>query len=254
MGVGYGAGRRGPTGRPHERTGATVSIHRQQGTRAVARRLGGVAAMALLGLTAVGCGGGSSDKAAEQAIQDACANSGQNCSVDVNGNAINVSTADGAVSVDANGNVVVKDANGNVVASGNAGDSSSSDANSSASGDDQQMTITNGTDTFNIGSGGDIPDSFPSDVPLPDDYTVQTTMDASGIVSVSLLVPTDLAGSTDSVKSAFEAAGWNTDTAMTSTDGSWFSFTKGTNTVSVVIAEDATAGGSDIIYSVTPTG
>lgn len=97
--------------------------------------------------------------------------------------------------------------------------------------------------SFSMGAGGEVPDAWPSDVPLPDDLEVisgSTMSDGSSgeIVSVS----GSTGASVDEVIASFEGlAGWTVDneSTMSSTDGSISSLfmSQGDRNLSITVSE-----------------
>lgn len=123
--------------------------------------------------------------------------------------------------------------------------------------DGGSITIETSEGTARIGAGGNLPDSFPDDVPLPSaDYQVaqsfeQSTNDGVGI-QVSLGVKAAADDIADELEKAFADGGWeNESTSRSSGDGFTqviLGFSKGDMRVMVMIMSD---DGEETIVSYT---
>lgn len=132
-------------------------------------------------------------------------------------------------------------------------------------GDDGSVTIDEGKDggitvegddgsTFSADTGGSLPDNWPADVPVIDGTVLyaQTASDESAGTTYSAAIETE--GTIESVyeqiRSDLEGAGFTKTAEVTSTDGSFASFTGDTYQVTVTVAESE--GKVNAIYIVAP--
>lgn len=92
-------------------------------------------------------------------------------------------------------------------------------------GDDGSVTIETDEGTARFGAGGNLPVSFPDDVPLPSaDYQVAQSFEQSGSDGVAVQVSLSVSGAADDIaeelETAFAVAGWEKEsTSRTSGDG-----------------------------------
>ena len=82
--------------------------------------------------------------------------------------------------------------------------------------DGDKMTIQTdqGAVTYNAAEGQALPASFPKDVYLPKDYTVQSTMDMAGALNVQLVVPGKAGGEFAAAGAAMPGMGWKQQVSM----------------------------------------
>lgn len=123
--------------------------------------------------------------------------------------------------------------------------------------DGGSITVETSEGTARFGAGGNLPDSFPDDVPLPSaDYQVAQSFEQSGsdgvAVQVSLGVNAAASDVADELEGEFAADGWENDsTSRTSGDGFTqitMAFTKGEMRVMLMIMSD---DGDETIVSYT---
>lgn len=143
------------------------------------------AAGALVVLLTSACG---SESLTEKAIEEATG-----VQVDQDGNVVSISTDEGSIRVDDSGNVEVLTSDGSQVLSG--------------------------------GSGSELPDDFPGDVPLPDAAIVSSlASDSNGTRSWVINFETDdPKGTYESYVEALKAAGFTVEDIVTSNAGGAFS-------------------------------
>ena len=107
-----------------------------------------------------------------------------------------------------------------------------------------------------IGSG-ELPDEFPSEIPLPDGATIDSASSVSADDGLAFFISGSIDGefgaATDAYKAALESAGFEQQTMTDSTDGTFFGFVSSAWNVSGGIYPDAADGeGSQFGINVFP--
>ncbi len=117
------------------------------------------------------------------------------------------------------------------------------------SGDKTQMTVKDDKgNEMHLNTGGNVPlpKDFPSDIHLPNDYTIKTTMTVPNGLVLELHAPATLQVLYADYDTKMKAAGWTEAMAMQSSDKeSMLTFTKGKRNVvvSLTVPDD---GGTDV--------
>jgi hypothetical protein len=160
-----------------------------------------LAAVAALGLTA--CGGQDlSERAAEEIIEQQLEAEGENVDIDLNDGDVRIETPEGSTVIN-----VDEDGNGEIQFEG--GDGS-------------------GQVQFDEGGGVDLPDNYPSEVPLPDGLNIQsaTSFDApeGPTFIITGAIDGDFSAATEAYASALGSAGFEQQSMTESTDGTFFAF------------------------------
>ena len=120
-------------------------------------RVGGL--VAVLVLTTVGCGKSPTEIGVEKIIES---QTGGDVDLDFDDDGgYSIKTEDGSMTIDEDGNFEVVDKDGEVITG-----SGDSDGNMTFEGDDGSFTMS---------QGSDIPDEWPSDVPIPDGFAVSSS-------------------------------------------------------------------------------
>lgn len=185
-------------------------------------------------MTLAACGGGDEigERAAEQAIENQLEEQGQSgdVDVDIDDGDINIDTPDGDINVDQDG--------GNVQIQGESGD----------------VDIN-----FDEGGGVDLPDGFPSEVPLPDGLDIKSASSIDAPEGASYIingaVDGDLGDATDAYISMLEDAGFTSQMRTDSPEGSVFVFTSDAWSISGGFYADTTDNeGSVANITVVPGG
>jgi len=223
----------------------------------VGRRASAAVAVIAIGLGASAC---SSEDVAERITEEAIENeTGEDADVELGDDGqVQIQTEDGSMTVDEDGNVVIETPDGTTVVDAE-GDAVNVDTGDGAavSGDGETLTIEGDDGSSTYTAGGDIPDEWPDDLPLPDDATVlaSSVMEGNGqnVITLSLNVDGELEEVGDSVKEQLEDAGWTDMGGMEAPDGLYWSFTKGDLSLALGAAPGTTNGGVDVNYVVSPT-
>ncbi|MCZ7527550.1 MAG: hypothetical protein M5U14_14895 [Acidimicrobiia bacterium] len=149
-----------------------------------------VLAAALAGVGLAACG--DDDKAAEEIIEQL---GGGSVDIDSDDGEIKIQTEDGDLTISEDGG------SGSFTVEGE-----------------------DGEDTVSFGSGAELPEDWPEDVPLPEDAEVQgsytQTVDDQRTWTISLVVDGDAVEVTEAYRAAIEAAGFTIDSEMSGGSGS----------------------------------
>ncbi len=181
--------------------------------------------------------GNATETGVEQLIES---QGGGDVDLDLNGDGgLSVQTEDGGMSIDEDGNFVITDANGSVV-TGNA-DSESGEFN---------MESEDGS--FRVDSSGEIPEEWPSDVPLPEGIENASATVSQSATELAITI-TGQAGSpfVDQYSSALEDAGYEQTSSFESDANITRVYENESWTVSVNSFPDG--DNSQIAVSVFPT-
>lgn len=75
----------------------------------------------------------------------------------------------------------------------------------------ERVVLGSGDEAMTISSGDSarLPDNFPKDVFLPDDYTVESALDSSGFSMVSLRTGGEVGSLADAASAFMKSGGWN---------------------------------------------
>jgi hypothetical protein len=197
--------------------------------------------LSVVALVTAGCSG---DKLAENVLERQIeSESGGDVDIDFDDGDISIQTEDGKFSIetDEDGNISIE----------------SDDGQMSIDSDDGETVIESEDGTMVIGSsGGELPDDFPDDLPLPDDVSFdfnQTMSDPGGqTFIVGGNIDGDLGDVLDQYIAALEAAGYSQQQLMTTPDGSFFGYDNGTWTVGGSTSDNF-EGGTAFVMTVTPS-
>jgi hypothetical protein len=76
--------------------------------------------------------------------------------------------------------------------------------------DGERVVLGSGDEAMTISSGDSarLPDSFPKDVFLPDDYTVESALESTGFSMVSLRTGGEVGPLADTARAFMESGGW----------------------------------------------
>jgi len=182
----------------------------------------GIAVAGLFALSACGA-----DEAAERGIEELIEREGGG-DVDIDGDdGFSLETEDGSMTMDEDGNFVITDEDGEVVV----GDVD----------DDGNLTVESEDGNFSAGSGSEIPDDWPSDVPRPDALAIDGSVSTSDDDTVGYVVTgqTDDADFADDYGSALESAGFEVQSEFTSDGAVQRQYSNGTWGVSVGVFTDS---------------
>lgn len=101
---------------------------------------------------------------------------------------------------------------------------------------------------FDEGGGVDLPDDFPSEVPLPDGLSIQQASSVDAPEGKTFIINGTVDGefgdATDAYKSALESAGFTQQSMTESTDGTFFAFVADGWAVSGGMYPDTTGTGA----------
>ena len=200
----------------------------------------GVAAVLGLGLVSLAACGGSDDpgeEALERLLENAAQQEGQDVDIEFDDDgSFSIQTEDGEFSIEADGE-------GNITFEGE-----SEDGDFSINSDDGVTVIESdeGTSTFTQ-SSGEVPDGFPSDIPLPDNMSIDLsqTMDlGDGQTGVMVLgtAPGDWSAYGDEITAALDAAGYTQQQVTQTPTGMVFSYLKGEQSVFGNVGESGEPG------------
>ena len=204
-------------------------------TRRTAHITGGRAiALAALGALALSaCGGGDelSERAAEELIEQQLEAEGENVDIDLDDGDVRIETPEGSTVIN-----VDEDGNGEIQFEGGEGDAAVQ---------------------FDEGGGVDLPENFPSEVPLPDGLSIQSasSIDApeGATFIITGIVDDEFGAATDAYAAALTGAGFEQQSMTTNTDGTFFAFLSAAWNLSGGIYPDPNGGdGSVASISVFP--
>lgn len=183
----------------------------------------------LAALVAVGCSG---EDLAERAIENQIEREGGgDVDIDLDSGEIRIETEDGVVEMntDGDGNVSI--------------DGEGVDGNISIDSEDG-VTVIEGPDGSSVieTGGTDIPDDFPSTIPLPDGFTPQFTQSADSGGVTGWILGGEMDGSVSDIAepyfAALEAAGFERTALTESPDSAIFVYDDGTYSVNGLIGAD----------------
>lgn len=225
------------------------------------RRAGAVVAVLAGGMALAGCADKLGEGIAERVIEDACADEGTECNIDIDGESVQFESEDGSMTVDADGNAVIVGPDGSVVeiAADGDGDVTMTDGDGSVvmQQDGESMTISgdDGDAAFNV--GGDVPAEFPSSIALPEGATVASSTvigdptAPGGGVMLSLVVPGDLGDVAAAATAGVEAGGYSEISTTETGDGHFYLFEGNGQSVTLSVSPDgAGSGGQLVVYSI----
>jgi hypothetical protein len=116
------------------------------------------------------------------------------------------------------------------------------------SGDNMTVTGADGQ-SVTVGEGAELPDGFPTDVPLYEGKIVTSVKTDTGFM-VSLETPDEATTIYDWYQTEIEAEGWTKKTEMSTPEGGLIAAEKGTSTLGVNIGYSASDKKSTIILTV----
>jgi hypothetical protein len=227
------------------------------------RRAGAVVAVLAGGMALAGCADKLGEGIAERVIEDACADEGTECNIDIDGESVQFESEDGSMTVDADGNAVIVGPDGSVVeiAADGDGDVTMTDGDGSVvmQQDGESMTISgdDGDAAFNV--GGDVPAEFPSSIALPEGATVASSTvigDPSapgGGVMISLLAPGDLADVAAAAAAGVEAGGYSQVSKTEVAEGHFYLYEGNGQSVTLSVSPDGAGSGQLVVYNVSAT-
>jgi len=244
-------------------------------------RATGVGTVVLLTLASAGCGG--SDDIAESIIERGIeSESGGDVDIefdddgnmiieteegrvefntDGDGNfSIEGSTDEGDFSVESeDGQMTIESEDGQMTIESDDGQTviESEDGDVTIESDDGEMTIESDDGSISISEGGDIPDGFPSDIPLPDDLTIILSQVFEAPEGTTFTVVFTSPDPFDTVGPAFmdalEADGWTQQSLMTTGEGGFFAYDNGEWNVSGFYGPESAEEGTSMSVNVTPS-
>jgi major membrane immunogen (membrane-anchored lipoprotein) len=208
-------------------------------TSTVRRLAGATVTFALISLGAC-----SSDDASEGFVENLIEqNAGEDIDIDIDDGDIRVATSDGTFEMDTDddGNVEIRSDEGDVLLN---------------TGEDGRTVISSDEGTMVFG-GSEIPENFPSEVPIPGGMTVDNTSsmsDDGGAQTFSLggTVVGEATAFVETYVSALQAAGFTEQSRTTTSNGSFFTYAGPAWTVNGIVSDDATGAYAQI--SVFPAG
>lgn len=110
--------------------------------------------------------------------------------------------------------------------------------------DGQTVALQGGQDTPRQSSGDNVvlPDGFPTDIALPDDYRLMSVMTMGPVTSVVLEVPGPPSDVFADLKSGQAGQGWKETLSMQGMDGSTLGFEKGDRSLLVNLGNSEQGG------------
>lgn len=136
-------------------------------------------------------------------------------------------------------------------------DSEGNEQNIDLETDDDSFTLTDGegNDLMSGGSGTEVPEDFPSDIPLPDgdlQFSSSLTVDSANSWTLTYLVPGDVASVTAALREDLASSGFEEISSWETAEAS-ATFLEGAGyTLAVMIGEDSENGSSTTVnYTVT---
>lgn len=187
--------------------------------------------LAAFGLVVVGSGCGG-DKLAENFVEDRLeAEGGGDVDIDLDGGDFSIKTEDGEFSIKTDGD-------GNVSVQGSGTDGDGNFTIDSENGE----TVFEGEDgTAVLSQNGDLPDGFPSEVPVPDDLTILFAQSATSGDGTGYSVSGTTSSSIDDVASqmqlGLESNGFDQEQLTTTPDGSLMVYRSASYVVTAIIGE-----------------
>ena len=208
-------------------------------TPTVHRLVGATFTIALFSLAAC-----SSEDASESFVENLIEeNAGEDIDIDIDDGDIRVATSDGTFEMDTDddGNVEIRSDEGDVLLNT----------------DEDGRTVISSDEGSMVFGGSEIPEDFPSEVPIPAGMTVDNTSsmsDADGAQTFSLggTVEGDAAAFVEAYVSTLQAAGFTEQSRTTTSNGSFFTYSGPAWTVNGIVSDDGTGAYAQI--SVFPAG
>ena len=224
-------------------------------------RVGAIVAVLAGGLTVAGCADKIGEGIAERVIEDACADEGTKCDIDIDGESVQFQTEDGSMTVDGDGNAVIVGPDGSVVeiAADGDGDLTMTDGDGSVviDQDGDSMTISGDDGDATYSAGGDVPAEFPGSITLPAGATVAASTvigdpgTPGGGVMLSLVVAGDLGDVAAAATAGVEAGGYSEISTTETGDGHFYLFEGDGQSVTLSVSPDgAGSGGQLVVYSI----
>ena len=124
---------------------------------------------------------------------------------------------------------------------------SGTDVDIARDGDTVTVQTAEGTLAMQSGNALPLPDGFPEDVHLPDDYVVNSVMDMGGAQIIGMTAPGDVGGLFAGARAGMADAGWKQVMAMQhSADSAMLSFEKDARTAVLAFNQDGAADGVQV--------
>lgn len=135
-------------------------------------------------------------------------------------------------------------------------DSEGNEQNIDLETDDDSFTLTDGegNDLMSGGSGTEVPEDFPPDIPLPDgelQFSSSVTVDSADSWTLGYVVPGDVASTTEDLRADLAGAGFEDVSTWETAEATATVLEGGGYTVSVMVTEDSSTGGTGVTYTVT---
>ncbi len=199
-----------------------------------------VAAIAALGLVALGSACSGQDLAESIAENQIENETGENIDLDFTDGGVAIQTEDGSMTVDADGNMVIESPEGSIVANvdgdGNVqmtGDDGQTVNINTEAGGDYQASSEDGQ--FTASSGGEVPDEFPSDIVIPVGFEVTTSSvmgdSETQIVSMTMTSASSVPDTVAALSGSLQAAGYTQESETTAGDSVFAAHSKGESQV-----------------------
>jgi hypothetical protein len=174
---------------------------------------------AALGALAVGSVACSSEDVAEQLVEQAIEEQGEDVDIDLDDGELRIETPDGSMVID-----VSEDGDGSFSIEGGDGTGNFS---IEGEGDDGVAVVSTPDGEMVIG-GDELPGDFPADVPVPDGLTIESVVTASGTAGTSFTitgtVSDDAETATDAYVAALDGAGYTQQSITRTPDGAFFDY------------------------------
>ncbi len=198
-----------------------------------------IAGTAVIALVAAGCSG---DDVAENLVERAVEReAGEDVDIDFGGDGFSVETDEGSMIVDEDGNFVIigpdgEEITGNVDDEGFSFEGDDGEVISGETDDDGSFTLETEDGTITSGSTTEIPDAWPSAVPQPEGFAIETasTFTANGEINLTVGgTSPDGPAWAEAYGAQLEAAGFENESTFTSNESSNASYTQGELVVNV---------------------
>lgn len=224
------------------------------------RRIGRVAAtIAVLGLVALGtvCSGEDlAENIAERQIEQ---ETGEDVDIDLNGECVSIQTEEGSMTCDENGNMVIQSPDGSAVVNVDDGSLQVSGADGediSINADaDGNIQASSEDGTYTASASSELPDEFPSDIAIPDGFTVESSAvmgDATmSLISLGLGTDASVEDAGAALAASLEAAGYERQSFVDQAGMLYVTYAKGEEMVTLTVADQASSNGLNTTISLT---
>jgi hypothetical protein len=173
--------------------------------------------------------------------------SGEDVDIEFGDDGLSIQTEDGEFSLD-----IDQDGDGNVSVTG-----SDEEGEFTIEAEDGEMTIESEEGSSTFSSSGDMPEGFPSDVPLPDDFNVQFSQVADTPEGQSFVLNGEVDGAPQPIMESYvavlEGAGYGQQMLTTTPDSGFFVYDNGTYDVAGQVVAGIDAGKSTMNVTVSPS-